>query len=77
MIVQLLAHRGEDDTATLTNYERLAERIFQQAQLAADGTVGDVQFLSSAADAAEPGRGLEGTQGIEGRQVAHGSCEFF
>jgi hypothetical protein len=76
VIVQLLADGGQSDTAALAGDQRLAERFFQQAQLTADGAVSDVQLLGGAAHAAQPGSGLEGAQGVEGRQVAHGYVSF-
>ena len=47
-----------------------AQRFLQGADVAADRTMGDMQFVRRAAHAAQAGGGLEGTQGVERRELA-------
>jgi len=46
-----------------------AKPIFEQANLPADGTMGDVELLCGAREAAEPGGGLKRFDRVQGRQA--------
>ena len=48
-----------------------AESVLEVGDLVAHRRGGDVQFVGSAAEAQQPGGGVEGTQGREGRQFGH------
>jgi hypothetical protein len=61
---------GGRQPAAAAGEQRRAQRILQQLDLPADRAMGHVQLLRGPRHAAQAGRGLEGAQGIERRQVA-------
>ena len=56
---------GEFYATTFLFQQRHPERLLQVRELPADGTVGDMQLVGRAFQAAKTCHGLEGAQGIE------------
>ncbi len=67
-----LARSGELGAACFAAKQRQAEFFFERADLVADGGTGDAQLVGGAAEAAEPGGGLERGQRAQRWEVAFG-----
>ncbi|MNR03505.1 hypothetical protein D3C85_1194000 [compost metagenome] len=68
------ARLGQEDGPVTALEERHTERLFQLADLTADGAVGQVEFVGRAHKAAKPCGGLEEpdrAQPVHRRQIAH------
>ncbi len=74
--LQAPAGGGGADAAAVAFDQRHSQFLLQGPHLAADRAMGHVQFVGGKADAAQPGGGLEGAQGVERGQgviVFHGA----
>ena len=67
--LQAPAGGGGADAAAVAFDQRHSQFFLQGPHLAADRAMGHVQLRSGKADTAQAGGGLEGTQGVERRQV--------
>ena len=69
---------GQDNTAAGAGKELGAEPFLQFADMAADRGMGDEQLLGRIGEALMAGGGLEGPEGIQGRQAPghRVSCKF-
>jgi hypothetical protein len=64
------ARVGQLNAAVLPPEQRRPEPVFEQLDMPADRSMRDVKLVRGTTEAAEPGRSLEGSYRIEGRQAA-------
>lgn len=69
----VLALRCQGDAARLADKQRQAEKLFQLADMMADGTLRDEQFLARPAETHQPRDGLEGSKCLQRRQGGGGA----